>query len=296
MWFLGETLDYEGQIVRPPSEANSIILQATVGCSHNRCTFCVTYLAKRFRLKEQETVENDIKKAAKLYPEVTRLFVADGDALIMPMERWEWLLGLIKEHLPAVKRVSAYATGKSVRKKSDEELARLKELGLGILYLGVESGDDPTLEYIKKDSTAAELVEAGQRIKKAGIKVSITILLGIAPPGREMEHAVNTGKLITAMDPDYVGCLSVMVCEGTELEELVRSGKHHIPDAAGYMRELKGILENTRMSRGLFMSNHASNHLPLKVRMPGGREAAIEMIERGLRGEARLRPEGYRAL
>jgi len=296
MWKPDLHLDYEGAIYRPPSERNSIILQATLGCSHGRCTFCISYREKRYRLKDRAVIASDVEKAAKLYPEVRRLFVADGDALVMPMKRWEWLLGLIAEKLPAVNRVGAYATAKSIRKKSDADLMKLKEMGLGILYLGVESGDDETLAYVRKDSNAKELIEAGRRVKAAGIALSVTVLLGIAPRGRNMEHARNTGALLTAMDPDYVGVLSVMVCEGTELAGLVARGEHEIPDARGYLEELREMLAHTRMTRGLFMANHASNHLPLQVRMPRGREAALVEIDRALSGERSLRPEHYRAL
>lgn len=296
MWRLRPTLDYEGRIYRPPSEARSIILQATVGCSHNRCSFCESFLDKRYRLKDFSVVEADVLKAARLFPEVDKLFLADGDALAMPMARWRKLLPLIAANLPAVRRVGAYATAKNIRRKSGADLAWLKANGLGIIYLGVESGDDPTLEYIRKDSTAEELLEAGRRIKAAGIALSVTILLGIAPPGRAADHAVNTGKLLTAMDPDYVGVLSVMVCEGTELARLVAEGRHEVPDSRGYLRELTLMLENTRMTHGLFMSNHASNHLPLRIKMPAERDAALNLLAEAFHDRVSLRPEAMRGL
>lgn len=296
MWRMAPTLDYEGRIYRPPSEARSIILQATVGCSHNRCNFCESFLEKRYRLKEWETVRGDIEKASRYFPDNPKLFVADGDALVMPMKRWQKLLPLIREKLPKVQRVGVYATGKSVRKKSDADLRWLKENGLGIVYLGVESGDDETLEYIGKESTAAQLVEAGKRIMAAGMELSVTILLGIAPPGRESEHAVNTGKLLTAMDPDYVGVLSVIVCEGTELQRKVDAGLHKVPDTFGYLSELKLMLENTDMTHGFFMSNHASNYLPLRIRMPHERADALRLLEDALSNRVALRPEAARGL
>lgn len=296
MWRLRPTLDYEGRIYRPPSEARSIILQATVGCSHNKCIFCESFMEKSYRLKEWETVAADIEKAAFLFPDIEKLFVADGDALQMPMKRWKKLLPLIREKLPNVKRVGAYATGRSIRKKSDEDLKWLKENGLGIIYLGVESGDDTTLEYIKKDSGPEQLIEAGKRVKEAGMALSVTILLGIAPPGGSERHAEATGRLLTAMDPDFVGVLSVMVCEGTELFDLVAGGRHVIPDAMGYLAELKLMLENTRMTHGLFMSNHASNHLPLKIEMPDGRLRALAVLNEALSEQIPLKPEYRRML
>lgn len=289
-------LDYEGDIYRPPSEADSIILQATLGCSHNACTFCVSYKEKSYRLKDWTVVEADIGKASRLYPHVPRLFVADGDALAMPMVRWRKLLALIKEKLPAVVRVGAYATAKSIRKKSDEDLAWLRANGLTILYLGLESGDAETLRYVKKDSGPEEMIAAAQRAKAAGFKLSVTVLLGIAPPGREMDHAKNTGVVLSAIDPNYVGVLSVIVCEGTELYDLVKKGSHKVPDIMGYLGELKVMLENTNMTRGLFMSNHASNYLPLKVRMPEEREEALSLLSAALENRVDLRPEHRRFL
>ncbi len=297
MWTPGETLDYVGQIYRPPSEARSIILQATVGCAHNRCTFCPSYKDKpRFRIKDRAVVEADLDKAARLYPGVKRLFVADGDALIMPMKHWRWLLPAIREKLPWVERVGAYTTARAVRKKTDEDLRWLRENGLGILYLGLESGDDATLEYVKKDSDARQMIEAGRRVKEAGIALSVTVLLGIAPPGRSRVHARETGRVLTAMDPDYVGALSVIVCEGTELAELVRRGEHPVLSPEEYLAELREMLAATHMSGGLFMANHASNYLPLKVRMPGEKEEALARIDAALKGLLPIRPEAYRAL
>lgn len=296
MWTSPDSLDYEGAIYRPPSEARSIILQATVGCAHGRCTFCVSYRDKRFRVKDRAVVEADLKKAAQLYRGVKRLFVADGDALILPMTEWRWLLPAIREYLPWVERVGVYATGRAIRKKSDEDLAWLREHGLGIVYLGVESGDDPTLTYVRKDSTAAQHIEAGRRVKAAGIEVSVTVLLGIAPPGRSLEHARHTGEVLTAMDPNYVGALSVMVCEGTELARLVAAGEHPVPTPQELLAELREMLAATELTDGLFMANHASNYLPLKVPMPRGKPDALALLDAALAGRVALRPENYRAL
>jgi len=293
---LAETLDYDGAIYRPPSEARSIILQATVGCSHHRCTFCPSYQEKRFRIKERATVEADLRKAARLYPGVKRLFVADGDALILPMSHWRWLLPAIREHLPWVQRVGAYATARAVRKKSDEDLAWLRQNGLRILYLGLESGDDQTLTYVKKDSTSVQMIDAGRRIKAAGITLSVTVLLGIAPPRRSLEHARATGRVLTEMDPQFVGALSVMLCEGTEMGDLAARGEHPVPTPQELLRELREMVARTELSAGNFMANHASNYLPLKVRMPEEKDQALAQLDAALAGRVALRPEAYRAL
>ncbi len=291
-----EQLDYQGMIVRPPSEADSIILQATLGCSHNKCTFCPTYLDKRFNLKTQDVIAADIEKASNLYPDHHRIFIADGDAMVMPMKRWLWLLETIKEKLPNIKRVGAYATGRSIRGKSDEELRLLAELGLGIVYLGVESGDDGTLEYIKKDSTATQLIEAGRRIRAAGMKLSVTVLLGIAPGDRSLEHARHTGELLTKMEPNYVGALTVMLMDGTLMAADHKKGVHHLPDSIGLLKELREMLAATELKRALFMANHASNYLPLRVRMPAGKAEALELLDAAIEGKVDLKPEQYRAL
>jgi radical SAM superfamily enzyme YgiQ (UPF0313 family) len=290
------TLDYEGAIYRPPSEARSIILQATVGCAHNRCTFCVSYKDKQFRIKDRSVIEADLKKSSRLYPGIKRLFVADGDALVMPMSEWRWLLPAIHDYLPWVERVGVYATGLAIRQKSDEDLAWLRDNGLGIVYLGVESGDPQTLAYVGKDSTGEQLIEAGQRVKRAGIGLSVTVLLGIAPAGRSRDHGQQTGRLLTAMDPDFVGALSVIVCPGTELEAHVRRGEHRVPTPVELLAELREMLACTEMSHGLFMANHASNYLPLKVEMPGGKARALALLDAAIDGQVDLRPESLRAL
>ncbi len=297
MWTPCDGLDYVGQIYRPPSEARSIILQATIGCAHNRCTFCPSYKDKpRFRIKDQEVVARDLERAAQLYPGVRRLFVADGDALVMPMDRWQWLLPAIRDRLPQVDRVGVYATARAIRGKSDEDLAWLRDNGLGIVYLGVESGDDETLRYVKKDSLSDQLLEAGRRVKAAGIKLSVTVLLGIAPPGRSLEHGRATGRLLTAMAPDYVGALSVMICDGTELAELVARGDHPVPTPREILAELREMLAHTDLDRGLFMANHASNYVPLKVRMPRDKAAALATLDAALEGAVPLKPEEARLL
>lgn len=291
-----DTLDYEGAIYRPPSEARSIILQATVGCSHNRCTFCTSFLDKRFRIKDQATIEADLQKAARLYPGVKRLFVADGDALIMPMKHWHWLLPAVHEYLPRVERVGVYATGRAIRKKTPEDLQWLKNNRLGIIYLGVESGDPRTLEYIRKDSTAEELIDAGRKVKQAGIDLSVTVLLGIAPAGRSLDHGRQTGRLLTAMDPDFVGALSVIMCPGTELDRLVKRGEHPVSTPVEMLIELRAMLADTELSDGLFMANHASNYLPLKVVMPHGKAGALAQLDAAIHGQVNLRPESARFL
>lgn len=292
----GEGMHYEGHCIRPPSEAYSILLQVTLGCSHNKCTFCGTFTNKRFTIKDEKIILSDILYASKYMKRQDRVFLMDGDALIIPQKRLMWILDKIKEHLPWVKRVGAYANVKGIRMKTLEDLKELKENGLGILYLGVETGDDEVRKKIVKGSTAAECIEMGRKVMEAGIKLSVTVLLGIAGKEKSLEHAKATGELLSAMDPDYIGALTVMLVPGTPLHEEYERGEFVLPDEFGFLRELREMIYHTNISRGLFFSNHASNYLPIKARLPRGKQDALDQIDRALNGNVELKPEWLRAL
>jgi radical SAM superfamily enzyme YgiQ (UPF0313 family) len=291
-----EGMHYEGTIIRPPSEAFSILLQVTLGCSHNKCTFCGTYKDKRFTIKDDKTILSDILFASRYMRNQNRVFLMDGDALIIPQKRLMWMLDKIKEHLPWVRRVGAYANAKSIRMKSLEELIELRENGLGILYLGVETGDDQTLKAINKGTSAKNLINMGRKVKEAGIKLSVTVLLGIAGVERSLEHAKRTGELLSEMDPDYIGALTLMLIPGTPLYKDYQEGRFCMPDERGLLIELREMIRHTNLTRGLFFSNHASNYLPIKARLPEGKQQAIDTIDSALKGEIGLRPEWMRAL
>ena len=289
-----EGMHYEGNIIRPPSEALSILLQVTLGCSHNKCTFCGTYKDKRFTIRNDETILSDILFASKYMRKQHRLFLIDGDALIIPQRKLVWILDMIKEHLPWVKRVGAYGNAKSIKMKSDDQLAELKEKGLGILYLGVESGDDETLKKVCKGTSAANLINQGRRVKNAGIKLSVTVLLGIAGRADSQRHAKATGELLTAMNPNYVGALTVMLLPDTPLEEDYRACRFELPDTRGLLLELREMFTHTQLSGGLFMANHASNYLPIRAALPKDRDKTLALIDAALRGEVDLKPEWMR--
>jgi radical SAM superfamily enzyme YgiQ (UPF0313 family) len=290
-------MKYEGIIIRPPSEAESLILQITVGCSHNRCTFCPTYKAKRFRIKTFEEIKEDIDEAAQCGWAIERVFLADGDALIVPQPRLMEIMSYLKEKLPRLRRVGMYANAKGILKKTQDELRELKEAGLGIIYLGVESGDQVVLERVKKGTTYEKLLQAGRMVKEAGIKLSVTVLLGIGGRERSREHAVATGRILTEMDPNYVGALSVMIVPGTPLYEEQAQGRFVLPTPFEMIEELRTMIAQTDM-HGLFFSNHASNYLALKVRMPKDKGDALRLIDEVLakRDPALLRPDFIRAL
>ena len=289
-------MHYEGNMIRPPSEAYSILLQATVGCSHNKCTFCGAYKGERFKIKSDAIIEADIDFAAAHCRRQRRLFICDGDALIIPQKRLLHILKTIRQRLPWVTRVGVYANTKSIRMKSAEELAELHANGLGIAYMGVESGDDTTLKAVRKGADAQRMIAAGRKIRRAGIKLSITVLLGIAGMERSSIHAQETGKVISAIDPEYVGALSLMLIPGTALYEANQAGRFELPAPEAMLKELGIMIAYTDMTGGLFHANHASNYLPLKLNMPADKAHALDLIDRALKGEIALKPESMRAL
>ncbi len=288
----------EGVVIRPPSEADSLILQYTIGCSHNQCIFCPAYKEKRFRIRTLAEMEQDIRGCLPACADTRRIFLADGDALAAPFPDLLALFTLLRSSFPGLKRIGMYANTKNILGKSGEELRRLREAGLGILYLGIESGDDDLLDWMKKGATSREMAEAGRRVRSAGIKLSVTVLLGIGGEGRSEEHARLTGKLLSAIDPDYVGALTTMVVKGTPLYDLQQQGGFTLPPAFDILSELAEMLAHTEMTRGLFFANHASNYLPVRVRMPSERNKTVEMIRKFVReGDASfLKPEGMRRL
>lgn len=289
-------MHYEGNIIRPPSEADSILLQVTVGCSRNKCTFCGTYRGERYKIKPDAVIMADIGFAAHYCRRQRRVFLCDGDALTVPQKRLLAILAAIRQQLPWVTRVGCYANAKSLRLKSVDELKLLKAYGLGILYVGLESGDDATLTAIRKGTTAEEMIALGRKAKLAGFKLSITVLLGIAGRERSAPHAQSTGRVLSAIDPEYVGALSLMLIPGTPLHEDYRLGRFTMIDPIGMLSELRILFEHTNLSRGLFMANHASNYLPIRARMPKDKPAVLALIDEALAGRVALTSEWMRGL
>jgi radical SAM superfamily enzyme YgiQ (UPF0313 family) len=290
-------MKYEGMIYRPPSEANSLILQVTVGCSYNRCTFCHSFQGKPFRIKSFEEIKEDIDEISPYSP-IPRIFLADGDALIIPQEDLVRILGYLKKKIRNLERVGIYANAVDVLKKSSDELKELKELGLGIIYLGLESGNPEVLKRIKKNATVEQMIRAAARVKEAGILLSITVLLGIGGVELSDRHAVDTGKVLSEMDPEYVGALSLIIVPGTPIEKELAGGRLVLPTPFELIRELGTMIANCRFTNCFFASNHASNYLPLRIRMPAEKEKALELIRQVLerKDPELLRPEYMRAL
>lgn len=289
-------MHYEGNIIRPPSESNSILLQVTVGCSRNKCTFCGTYKGERFRIKPDDVIMEDIAFAAKYCKRQRRVFLCDGDALIIPQKRLLKILKEIENQLPWVTRVGLYANAKALNLKTADELKELKSHGVGILYMGLETGDDVTLKKISKGASSRDMIEMGKKAKQADIKLSITVLLGIAGPQRSQVHAIETGRVLSAIDPDYVGALSLMLIPGTPLYQDYQSGEFRLLEPHEMLAELRTMIASTNLTRGLFHANHASNYLPIRARLPRDKEATIRLIDAALAGKVPLKPEYLRAL
>lgn len=289
-------MHYEGNIIRPPSEANSILLQVTVGCSHNKCTFCGTYRGERFKIKSDEIIMSDIAWAARHCRRQRRVFLCDGDALVIPQKHLVPMLEAIQSQLPWVTRVGTYATAQNLARKTPEDLKALHALGLGIVYLGLESGDDETLKAIHKGVDADKMIAMGRKVKAAGIKVSITVLLGIAGRQRSQQHAEATARVLTAIDPEYIGALSLMLVPGTPMYEANRTGKFSMMEPLELLGELRTMFAGTDLSQGQFHANHASNYLPIRARLPKDKTTVLSHIDQALNGEVDLRPEWMRGL
>lgn len=291
-------VDYVGRIFRPPSEARSFLLQVTVGCSHNRCAYCDMYRDKRFSPKRWETIEADIEQAAALGPRFRRVFLCDGDALILPTRKLLRILEAIGQRLPWVERVGVYGDTRSVGRKSVPELTALREAGLGIVYHGMESGDDPTLARIDKGGTSDECIATADKLREAGIAHSVMVLLGIGGEDRSREHAAATARVLSRMDPPYVGALTTTVVPGTPLAQAQAAGRFTLPGKFDMLHELRDIVAHSEFSACRFSANHASNYLPLRADLPRDKEPLVAMLDQVLaaRDERLLKPEALRGL
>ena len=290
-------MDYEGIVIRPPSEAESLILQVTLGCSHNRCTFCPTYKGRRFRIKDIEKIKEEIDEAAGWGP-FRKVFLADGDALIIPQPKLKAILEYLREKIAGLRRIGIYGNAKSILRKSVDDLKELKERKLGMVYLGVETGDEALLEKVRKGATYQQMVEAGRRVKDAGIGLSVMVLLGLAGIENAQRHARETARILSDIDPDFASALTLMVVPGTPLYEEMRAGRFKLPSPIQLLEELGTIVANSNFSRCYFTSNHASNYLPIKARLPRDKEAVVRLIEEVVSSQdsSRLRPEFLRGL
>ncbi len=282
-------MHYSGAVYRPPSEAHSLIVQCTLGCSHNKCAFCIMYKAKQFSINPLEQVLGDLAEARAYYPRIERIFLADGDALILPMDYLLSVLDYIRDHFPECERVSAYASTKALMKKADAELQTLRAHGLAMVYVGLETGLEPLLKQYDKGVTAEEIIEHSLRAKAAGMVVSVTAINGMGGRERSEEHALATAAALSRIKADYVAMLTLRVYSGTPLHDWIERGELTMLGPQELALENRLILQHIDSDGSVFRSNHASNYLPLKGTLNRDRDALIGQIDKALAGEVRFR-------
>lgn len=289
-------MQYEGIVYRPPSEARSLIIQATIGCAHNTCIFCNMYRSKQFRVREMKAIKGDILEGAKTYGRLTRrVFLADGDALCMDTKDLLEILAFIQENLPWVEQISSYATTQDILEKTEEELKQIHEAGLDLLYIGAESGDNTVLHRMAKGVTAEQLGEAGEKVKRCGFRTSVTLISGLGSKERMREHALGSARLISRMKPDYLGFLTLMLEEPAPICRLVERGDFQLLSPEEVMEEMAIFLENVDSEGTVFRANHASNYVNLKGNLNEDKENLLAQI-RQAKDQMNYKPEYYRGL
>lgn len=286
---------YEGDIYRPPGEWKSYLLQTTIGCSNNTCTFCGMYLDKKFHIRPMADILEDIRMAKAYYGDVERVFLCDGDAIIMRTQELLTILEALHRAFPSLQRVTTYAGPRSTLAKTPEELRTLREAGLTRAYLGVETGCDALLKQVKKGVDAAQMLEAGVRLREAGMDLWVMVILGLAGTGEpSRRHMLDTADMMNEMKPRHLSALTLTLDPGTELYQDYRAGRFHPITPRESLLEAKLLLENLTVDPLHFTCNHASNYLPLKGGLPEDRDRFLAMLDRALAGEQELRPEWSR--
>lgn len=288
-------MEYEGRVFRPPSEAYSLIVQATIGCSHNQCMFCDMYKEKRFRIRRLEEVKSDFDLARAQYRRVERIFLADGDALMCRADHLAELLQYIRTLFPECERVTSYGSPKSILVKTPEELRMLHELGLEMVYLGLESGSDEVLRRVNKGETAAEIIRAGQMVRNAGMKLSVTAIAGLGSTELSEEHAVQTARALSEMRPEYIGLLTLLFELPTPLMQDWQEGRFYLMNPVEIAAETLILLENIDSEGSVFRANHASNYVNLAGTLNRDREAMCARLRAALDGKVHFRSEAFRA-
>lgn len=289
-------MEYEGMVYRPPSEARSLIIQVTIGCAHNKCTFCTMYKEKQFRVRKMKDIFRDLDEMAGYYGDMPlRIFLADGDALVLSNEKLVAILDHINEKFAKVQRITSYATAKDVLRKSVEELKELKAKGLDMVYVGAESGDPEILKAVKKDVTCEELIEASKKLKAAGIDLSLTLISGLGGRARRDEHAICSAELVTAIKPEYLGFLTLMLEEPAEILEPIRKGEFELLRPEDIVEEMRLFLEHVDSEGTVFRANHASNYIILKGDLNRDIPNMLAYLDEVGQGK-RFRAERYRRL
>lgn len=273
---------YDTPVFRPPSEARSFILRVTRGCAHNKCTYCNMYRGVPFQILSDEEISRQIALAVHYGKEsVRRVFLADGDALVLPTAKLLKILQALRENFPKLQRVASYAAPKDILRKSEEELRQLKEAGLQLLYYGMETGDDITLKAVNKGVNAAEAIEAGRRVTASGMKLSLMVILGLAGKEGSQRHALETAKAINIIQPTMLSALCLMLYRGSELLDQFENGEFNPLSPQGLMEELHLMMQNIDLPQDkhcLFRSNHVSNYVQLAGTLPKDKDRLLREI------------------
>lgn len=288
---------YEGSIYRPPSEAHSLLIQATIGCAHNQCTFCSMFRDKKFRVRPLEDVLEDLETARKTYRVVDKIFLCDGDALCLSTSTLLTILDRIRRLFPECQRVSVYGSPQDVIRKTPEDLKLLHDAGMEMIYIGAESGNPEVLRRICKGATREEITLAVQKIEEAGIMASVTFISGLG--GRELweRHAIDTGSMISEMEPSYVGLLTLMTEPSAPLYRDIHEGRFQLLSGEEVLVETLLMLQNINVTKTcVFRSNHASNYLSLKGDLPRDKEKMIDQLQAAMKNTGMLKDERYRML
>lgn len=288
---------YEGNIFRPPSEAYSLLVQVTVGCTHNKCTFCSMYKDKQFHIRKLEEVLEDLAWARAHYPRVERIFLCDGDALALSMNKLMPILDYIQKNFPECERVTVYGRAEDALRKTDEELRQLYEAGMTMVYVGAESGSEKVLQDINKGETRQQLIDGVKKIEASGMKASVTFISGLAGKAGWEDHAIETGKMISEMSPSYVALLTLMVDPSVPIAEEIRSGRLQLLSPEEVTAETLLMLQHTEVTKKcVFRSNHASNYLSLKGNLPEDKESMMATLREAMQNHDMFKDERFRAL
>ena len=292
-------MQYEGMVYRPPSEAYSLILQVTIGCSHNKCRFCSMYKDKKFHIRQLEDVLADLRECRAYYSRVRRIFLADGDALCLSNAKLLAILNAIRDLFPECERVGIYGRATDILRKTPEELKALKEAGIGIVYVGAESGDPEVLARMCKNATREQLIEGVRRAEDAGIAASVTFISGLGGRERWKEHAIASATMISEMRPSYASWLTLMLDPAAPVTKDIAEGKFELLKPLEVLDEMEVMLEHVELPEGVtcvFRSNHASNYLSLKGDLPADRDKMLAVVRQAKENSDMLRPEYWRAL
>lgn len=289
-------MHYDMPLYRPPSEAGSLIFQVTLGCSHNRCAYCVMYRTKKFRIRPWEDLKSDILEGALYSRDARKIFLADGDVLVIDTTSMLRILSFLYEKFPHLERVSAYANPGNILEKSEADLDQIQRAGLQLLYFGVETGDDDLLVKIRKGADSEQLIQSARKAMEAGFLLSATVILGIAGKGGSFRHAKETARVCSAINPHYLSALTLMIEDTNRYFYHCLGEDWEMMDKIEILEELRAMIEHLQLQDCIFRSNHASNYLPIKAILNEEKERLLKEIDGALRNPDILRPEFLRAL